>query len=128
MRLTASGAVVSHLSAVVLHGLPVATNYLGPVQVTRPSIRGGKKRRSVHAHVAALGDEDVVTIGGIATTSLARTVADLGRSQPFRFAVMAGDGARRSGLSSESFQLAVDRAAGWPRVAAPGASWPLWTR
>ncbi|HYP46363.1 MAG TPA: type IV toxin-antitoxin system AbiEi family antitoxin domain-containing protein [Propionibacteriaceae bacterium] len=118
VRLTAADSVVSHLSAAVLHGLPVATPRLGPVQLTRPAIRGGKRRSGVHAHVAALSEEDVTVVRGIPTTSLARTVADLGRSQPFRFAVMGGDAAMRTGLTPESLDRCLLRAKGWPRVAA----------
>lgn len=117
VRLAHPDNVVSHLSAAVLHGLPVATNRLGPVHLTRPHRRGGKKRSGVHIHAAPLAPEDVTLVREMATTTLARTVADLGRTQPFRFAVMAGDAALRAGLPRDLLDLCVDRAVGWPGVA-----------
>jgi hypothetical protein len=83
----ASDAVVSHVSAAVLHGLRIWGVRLDRVHVTR---RCGVL---VHVHSAALDPAEIVMIGGLPVTSLARTVADLGRMLPFEQAVVFGDSA-----------------------------------
>lgn len=91
-------AVISHDSAAVLHRLPL----LGPaptsVVATRPDAPGGKRRLLTEVHVAALEAAEVVGVDGIAVTSLARTIVDLGRSRSFGRTVVAGDAALRVGL------------------------------
>jgi hypothetical protein len=86
--------VVSHVSAAVLHGLPVWNVPLDVVHVTRDRSRTGARRGSrVHVHSAPLAAEEVVRVNGILVTSLARTVADLARTLPFEQAVVLADGA-----------------------------------
>jgi len=84
-------AVVSHTSAAALHGLPVWSEHLDRVRLTRDRRGGGRTRRWVQVHGAVLPDSDVVTVQGFRTTSLARTVVDLGCSLPLAQAVAAGD-------------------------------------
>ena len=96
------GAAVSHTSAAVVHDLPVWDEHLVRVHVTRDREGGGRTRRLMQVHGAALPDRDVVDLDGIRVTSLARTVVDLGRSLPLVQAVAAGDAAlartRRDGI------------------------------
>jgi hypothetical protein len=108
----APDAVVSHLSAAVLHGLPVWTDALAHVQITRPGVGAGKRRGYLHLHIAALDPAEVTQLGGIAVTSLARTVADLGRTVPFEQAVTAGDAALRAGLAPANLTAALNCARG----------------
>lgn len=108
--------VVSHVSAAVLHGLPVWESALGAVHLTRPRIGGGKRRHLVEVHTSPLGSDERVVLHGVAATSLARTVADLGRCLPFEQAVAAGDHARRQGLEPADLQEILNRARGWPGV------------
>jgi len=75
-------AVVSHVSAAVLHGLPVWSKALDRVHVTRNRSGGGKRRTLVQVHALPLGEDDVTSLGGIPVTSLARTVLDLCRTLP----------------------------------------------
>lgn len=56
-------------------------------------------------------------MNGIRTTSLARTIVDLGRSLPFEQAVVAGDAALRRGLADEQLRLSLDRSARRPGMA-----------
>ncbi len=115
--LAAPDAVVSHVSAAVLHGLPVFSGRLDRVQLTRTSVPGGKKRGGIHLHAAPLDESEILDVNGIRTTSLARTIVDLGRSLPFEQAVVAGDAALRRGLADEQLRLCLDRSARRPGMA-----------
>ncbi|TWF81779.1 hypothetical protein FHX44_117724 [Pseudonocardia hierapolitana] len=89
----ASDAVVSHVSAAVLHGLRIWGVRLDRVHVTRRRPTGGRCGALVHVHSATLDPLETVMIGGVPVTSLARTVADLGRMLPFEQAVVFADAA-----------------------------------
>jgi len=89
----AGDAVISHASAAVLHGLRIWGVRLDHVHVTRRRRTGGRCGALVHVHSAALDPAEIVVLGGLAVTSLARTVADLGRMLPFEQAVVSCDSA-----------------------------------
>ncbi|TQM02222.1 type IV toxin-antitoxin system AbiEi family antitoxin domain-containing protein [Pseudonocardia kunmingensis] len=114
----AGDAVVSHVSAAVLHGLSIWRVPLGRVHVTRARRNGGRCGVLVHVHTAALDPAEVVTIGGLRVTSLARTVADLARSLPFEQAVVLADSAmfhrRRDRVERADLIAALERAPRWP--------------
>jgi hypothetical protein len=107
-------AVVSHVSAAVLHGLPVWSKALDRVHVTRNRSGGGKRRTLVQVHASPLGEDDVTSLGGIPITSLARTVLDLCRTLPFEQAVAAGDHALRLGLLAAALDEGLALLEGWP--------------
>lgn len=109
----ARGTVVSHTSAAVLHGLPVRTDRLTRVEVTRATATSGKCRGGVHLHTAPLEASEVVMVGGVPVTSLARTVIDLGRSLPFEQAVSVADAALRVGCARDELDRVLTRATGW---------------
>lgn len=111
----APGAVVSHVSAAVLHGLPVWNIPMRHVHGTRDARSGGRITGRLHLHVSPLDADDVVEIGGVAVTSPARTALDLARTVAFEQAVVVADGALR-GLGNDPATLlaAHERAAGWP--------------
>jgi predicted transcriptional regulator of viral defense system len=86
-------AVVSHASAAVLHGLPLWGIPLHQVHITRsPPARTDADTR-LRSHASRLVEGDVVRIGSVPVTSLARTVLDLARSLPFPVALAAADAA-----------------------------------
>lgn len=91
-------AVLSHLSAGVLHGLPIMASRLDQVQWTRNRRGGGRSDPQVHIYAAPIEAHEIVLLDGIAVTSLERTVIDLARHLPFAEAVMAADAALRLGL------------------------------
>lgn len=109
------GAVVSHASAAVVHGIAVWNVPLDRVHLTRAGRSGGRRSRHLHLHVAALDADEIVTGDGIRVTSVARTVADLLRALPFEQAVVVADSAlhlaRRvqAGLRHADLVAAVDR-------------------
>jgi hypothetical protein len=86
-------SVVSHVSAAVLHGLRIWGVRLDRVHVTRRRRTGGRCEALAHVHSAALDPAEIVVIGGLPVTSLARTVADLGRMLTFEKAVVFTDSA-----------------------------------
>lgn len=112
------GSIVSHGSAAVLHGLPVWASTVAKVHVTCSRSGQGKRRTLVHVHGAPLRPEDVTVIDGIAVTSLARTVLDLGRTRSMAQAVAAGDAALRLGLAPAALDLGLRGMERWPGVRA----------
>ncbi len=94
--------VLSHVSAAVLHGLPVDAHGLDRVTVTQPSRGGTKVGRYVHRYRTPLPEPDVEFVGGFRRTVLARTVFDLGRCIDLGFSVAAADAAMRKGLTRQA--------------------------
>lgn len=120
-----AGTVASHVSAAVLHGLPVWGLALARVTVTRTCSGGGRIRSDVHRRVAPLDDDEVVIRHGRPTTSIARTVVDIARTASFEQAVCAADAAlARLGPNGEPLvpaarlEEALTRARGRPGVRA----------
>lgn len=97
LAVTHPGAVVSHGSAAVLHGLPVPAAALDRVHLTRDRDGGGQRRRWVQVHGHHLDPEDVWQVDGLATTSPARTVVDLACGSRLPDAVAVGDAALGQG-------------------------------
>jgi predicted transcriptional regulator of viral defense system len=96
VAMAAPGLVISHISAAVLHQLPVRPSGLARVHATRISTSGGigDDRRVVH--IGRLLADDIVEINGVRTTSLARTLVDLARTESFEAGVIAADSAFHS--------------------------------
>jgi hypothetical protein len=113
----AADACVSHQSAALLHGLPVLRDDMERVHVTRSSRSGGRRSSLVHVHPAPLGQAEVVRIGGLAVTSLARTVVDCARTLDFAHSVAIGDAAIRAGLDEQHLSSELALATG--RVGMP---------
>ena len=86
-------AVVSHVSAAVLHGLPLWNVRLDRVHLLRCPPANGSGSRAVHLHVARLPDDEVTSLGCVAVTDLTRTAVDVARTLPFEEAVVVVDGA-----------------------------------
>ncbi|TWF81182.1 hypothetical protein FHX44_117125 [Pseudonocardia hierapolitana] len=117
----APGAVISHVSAAVLHGLDVWAIPLDHVHVTRPDASGGRVGSTVHRHVAPLDATEIITSpDGILVTSLLRTVVDIARTVPFEQAVVVADSALETDptLTPAALAAALRRATGWPGVPA----------
>ncbi len=111
----ADGSVASHVSAALVHRLPVWSVPLGRVHVTRHRVSGGRRGRVVHVHVAPLRPDEIVVVDGIPVTSVARTVVDMARWVSFERAVVIADAAlRREGVDAEVLSAALARARGWP--------------
>jgi hypothetical protein len=114
----AAGAVCSHVTAAVLHGLPVWQVPLGRVHVTRaPNGSGSRTNARVHVHVARLRADEIGEVAGIPVTSVARTVLDVARTVPFEAAVVVADAALRA-VDRAALPDALAGADGWPGIRA----------
>jgi len=113
--------VVSHLSAAVIHGLPLWRIHLSEVHVTRSPPAKAHRGPLVHSHLALLDAVDVVERGQLAVTSPARTVVDVARVVPFEQAVIVADAALRLGLvSGEQLAAQLKRSHRMPGARAAG--------
>lgn len=71
-------AVVSHRSAAVLWGLqPGSGGSTGPIHITVPTRAGRTQRAGITIHRSALSPGELARRGGIAITTVARTLLDL---------------------------------------------------
>jgi len=102
-----AGAVISHGSAAVLHGLPFWPEAVQRVHLTRNRSSGAKRRSLVEVHAAGLHSDALTVIDGVTVTSLTRTVLDLGRTWAFEQAVAAGDRALTLGLERGDLEAAA---------------------
>lgn len=100
-----SPATVSHLSAAVLHGLPVWGTALDRVHVLRSPQANGTGSTRLRQHVGRMPDDHLTVVDGVVTTNITRTVVDVARSVPFESAVVIADRALRTGGTSHA-QLA----------------------
>jgi hypothetical protein len=108
--------VVSHMSAAVVHALPLWAVRLDRVHATRSRVSGARRSGVVHLHAAVLLPDEVEVVSGLPVTSVARTIADLGRELPFEVALVPADGALFRGIvTPEALTAAVERGAHRPR-------------
>ncbi len=110
------GAVVSHGSAAVLHGLPVWAEDVARVHLTRSRSQGAKRRSVVEVHGATLTADDVTVLDGVPVTTLTRTVLDLARTVAVERSVAAGDRALAVGLTASELQHRLVGLSHWPGV------------
>ncbi len=109
-----SDCVVSHMSAAVLHGLPLVSEHLDRVWVTRP--RGGHGRHGPVMHVrrCPIDDDEIVLVAGIPVTSLRRTAVDLARVLSYEWGVIMCDAALARGVDSRDLLQVAMRYRSWP--------------
>lgn len=99
--------VVSHVSAAVLHGLPVPGADLSEVHFSRPGRSGNDLIGDRRVHAGCPGTESLTTVDGVLVTSVARTVVDVARTQPHLAAVSAADAALHRGLADPAELVAA---------------------
>ncbi|MEQ7124566.1 type IV toxin-antitoxin system AbiEi family antitoxin domain-containing protein [Actinopolymorpha sp. B11F2] len=92
-------AVASHWSAGVVHDLDMAEADLSLVHLTRPELRSARIEAGVCHHRGALEARTVCAAGGVAVTSVARTVLDLARLSSFDAGVVVADCGLRRGVN-----------------------------
>lgn len=117
-RQLAPGAVLSHVSAALVHGFAVWNVPLGRVHATRDRRTGGRVDPSVHVRAAPVDADEREVVGGLLVTGRARTVADVLRTVPFEQGVVVADSALAAGVPRHDLRAAVARQKGWPGVPA----------
>lgn len=95
-----SRPVLSHWSAAAVHGLPRAGSWPREVHTIVGQPAGGRSKGGVIKHYGRLPEEDVVEIGGLLVTSVARTVVDLAMTASFAAATVVAD---RAQLESRAY-------------------------
>lgn len=109
----APDAVVSHVSAAVLHGLPLWNVPLNRVHVMRPPTASGRRSRLLHVHAASLEPDEIEEVDGLVVTTVARTVGDMALTLPFESALVVTDAALHNHLVTPlQLQQVVERMAG----------------
>jgi len=111
------GAVMSHLSAAVLWGLPVYRAPLQRVHMTVPPASRISSGPDVWRHTAPLAAGDVVMRHGIRCTSLERTVFDVVRTTRSETAVACADAAERA-MTLRGREWDLDEKESWRRALA----------
>ncbi len=110
-----AGAVISHASAAVLHGLPLLGTPPTRVHVTRDRRSGARTSRVLHLHAAALEPDEVVAVDGLLVTSIPRTLVDLARALPFEQGLVPADAALHTHrVTRAALDEALGRAVGRP--------------
>jgi len=114
--------VVSHVSAALLHELPVPLGQERPVHVTRTGPTKSRRGRGVISHRAVLHPDDVTDLGGLTVTSVARTVLDCAFVLRFDAAVELAEAALRHGrVGADELASQLARHARAPGVRAAAA-------
>lgn len=88
-------AVVSHVSAVALHGLPSVDWPRGPVHVIDPGRDRTQATARVVRHPGPIPADDTVEVGGLVVTSEERTAVDTSRTASFADGVLCVDAVLR---------------------------------
>jgi hypothetical protein len=83
--------VISHWSAAAVHGLPIIGPWPSTVHTIVGATAGGRSRGGVVKHSLRLDEADVVELGGLLVTSVARTVLDIASAGSFMTAVTVAD-------------------------------------
>lgn len=91
------GTVVSHVSALAVHGLPVYDLDTRRVTTTRHRPRRGSRIGDAAICHSADLDGAVTHVEGLPVTSVARTVVDVARQRRFAGALCAADAALKTG-------------------------------
>ena len=111
---TTSDIVVSHRSALAVHGFPLASPTPSRVHVVDRARIATKTTGLMVRHSAALADHEITELGGLRVVSPVRAASDVSRLESLRSSVMALDhGLRLGAFDHGALRAAVERA---PRV------------
>jgi hypothetical protein len=113
-RRTKGGRVLSHQSAALLHGLDMSGRAYRHVHYIVE--RGAEITAGVYKHHGILRDHEIVQVGPIRVTSMARTAADLACAGDFSSALVVLDCALRKGVSRDELEDLAERLSGSPGI------------
>ncbi|MFW5898866.1 MAG: hypothetical protein ACOCUN_00200 [Jiangellaceae bacterium] len=99
-------AVVSHTSAVVMHGLPTWGLDLSEVHVSRTDLHSSRFEAGVRHHQGEIREDDTVTVAGVRVMGIPRTVIDTARISSFEAGVCVADAAFRLEPAAHAATLA----------------------
>ena len=108
--------VVSHTSAAVLHGLECRPHWRELVHVSHPGVRGGRTEGGVKHHPADVPPAQVLVVGGLEATTLARTAVDVAREHGTEDGVVAMDQVLRRGVVKAEIGRVLEQMRCWPNV------------
>ena len=103
--------VASHRTAAALHGVPLLGAGDGLVHTRVSEAAGSRTEHGCRKHAVADLELHVVTVDGIARSTLERTIVDLALSESFESAIVAADWALRNGATKDSLRAALDELA-----------------
>ncbi|WP_232828144.1 DUF559 domain-containing protein [Kribbella monticola] len=107
--------VISHQSAVVLHGLPTWGMDLRRVHVTRTDRAKGRIVAGTCHHVGALPSAAVTTTEGLTSTTVARAVIEAACATQFEAAVVLCDSAlQQERVTKAELDDVLSFMSGWP--------------
>ncbi len=110
------GSVLSHRSALLAHGLPVIGAAPMRPQLTVPPRTTGDLL-DAELHRATLAPEDLVEVGGVLVTSVARTLIDVARRHTVTHSVAALDAALHARrVTCQELEPVLLRCWNWPRI------------
>jgi predicted transcriptional regulator of viral defense system len=115
-------AVVSHVSAALLHGLPTWGIDLSEIHISRQNLHASRHEAGAHHHRGNLTDSEVIVVDGVKVTSLARTVLDTARTASFEAAVVVADAAFARDPKAQSVALdLLNTMRDWPGARQAGS-------
>ncbi len=117
MRSLSGHAALSHVSALVAHGIAVWGADLTKVHLTRLDTGAGRRTSDSVHHEGLATDDDVVEIGGLLVTRPARAVVEATAQLSVEAAVVSADSALNRGLTDPD-ELSCTHAAmqRWPFI------------
>ena len=98
--------VISHMSAALVHGLPLLTPPCA-THLTQESRRGGDSAADLVRHLGVLSAEHVTTHRGLRVTTLERTVVDCALVLPIRAGLVVADAALHQGADRDAIDAIV---------------------
>jgi hypothetical protein len=116
LRRLGDRVALSHTSAAVMHGLTLWNVDLSMVHVTRLDGGAGRTEAGVVHHEGFLVHDDLVEVGGIRMTSMARAAVETASLGPTEPGVVVLDSALREGCGREALEDAFAVMGHWPKV------------
>jgi hypothetical protein len=108
-------AVVSHHSALIMHGVPVWGADLAEVQLTRSSGWRSGPAAGVRHHRGQLTAPDLDAVDGLVVTAVARALVETASEASFEAAVVSADAVLRSGrLTEDELRRVLELTEHWP--------------
>lgn len=113
-----SAAVISHVTAAALHGLPLVRAQHDRVHLTVDRPHFGRTTNHARLHGSPRGTLEATEVDGVPVTSIARTLVDLSRVAGFETGVCATDFAlRRELITQRELREELDQQRGRKAVA-----------